>query len=139
MTFNNLEVLLGNENTTLIQDGSTMSIFHDGTNRHVIIKNINTGVTLPEPNTTPGSPAYLINSDSNNALIINPGTRQLRKLTITGNNFSESIINLNDYNRLKDFSIVGTNTTQYVFIPQSATILDNKIVSEQVRNRILII
>lgn len=132
MTYNNIEFpqvqTLAKTPRTGVYDGPTMALIHDGVNRHVIIKNIETAVTIPEPDLVAFEYAHVMGGDSNNIYILNPYQRQIKKLTIAGNSLNTTVINLNDFNRLKDISIVGTNTTRNNFIPQAGYVNNNLVI-----------
>lgn len=132
MTFNNIEIPQNQVGTktpnTQLYDGVTMAMVHDGLQRHIIIKSLETSVTLPEPDLLPGEYAHLIGGNSTSIFIANAPQHQLKKLTISGTNINPSTINLDEYNRLMDISIIGTNTTRNNFIPQAGYVNNNLII-----------
>lgn len=132
MTFNNIEipqhVVTPVSPNSYIFDGVDLAMLHDGLHRYVIIKNINTAVRLIEPNTSSSNYAHVIGDNTSNIFVVNPGQRQVRILTASGSNIFENVINLNDFNQLRDISIVGSNLTQNIFIPQGGGVNGNNIV-----------
>ncbi len=122
MTFNNLEIpqhaVPPSSPNSYIYDGTDLAIFHDGLHRYIVIKNSRTAVKLKEPYTSSSNYAYVIGDNNSNLYIVNPGLRQVQILTISGVNIIDSVVNLNDYNRFRDVSIIGSNLTQNTFIPQ---------------------
>ena len=132
MTFNNIEipqhVVTPPTPNSYIFDGVDLAMLHDGLSRYVIIKNINTAVRLIEPNTSSSNYAHVIGDNISNVYVVNPGQRQVRILTASGSNIFENVVNLNDYNRLRDISIVGSNLTQNIFVPRGGGVSGDFVV-----------
>ena len=132
MTFNNIEIpvhtIAPPTPNTYIYDGVDLAMIHDGLHRYVIVKDIETAVRLPEPNTSTANYAHVIGDNVTSVFIVNVAQRQVRKITSSGANLTESVVNLNDYNRFRSFEIVGTNLTQNVFIPQGGGVQGSAIV-----------
>lgn len=132
MTFNNIEIpiptIAPSAPNTYIYDGVDLAMIHDGLNRYVIVKDIETAVRLPEPNTSSSNYAHIIGDNVSSVFIVNVAQRQVRKVTSSGANLTETVVNLNDYNRFRSFQTVGTNLTQNVFIPQGGGVQGSSVV-----------
>ena len=132
MTFNNIEIpvhtITPPTPNTYIYDGVDLAMIHDGLHRYVIVKDIETAVRLPEPNTNTSNYAHVIGDNVTSVFVVNVAQKQVRKITSSGANLTETVVNLNDYNRFRSFEIVGTNLTQNVFIPQGGGVQGSAIV-----------
>lgn len=132
MTFNNIELL----NNTYgyrapnhqIYDGANIAIIHDGTQRHMIIKNIATAVTFIEPNANITETPFIVGGTSTRVFFANPDQKQLRSIANTGTIINEQIHNLNYFNIYRDIQYVGTNTTQNIFRPTCGNVFGETIV-----------
>jgi len=132
MTFNNIE-LLANTYTYKapnhqIYDGSNIAVIHDGTQRHLIIKNIAAAVTFIEPNANITETSFIVGGTSTKVFFANPDTNQLRSISNTGTIINEQYHNLNFFNKYRDLAIIGTNTTQNVFKPTCGNVFGETIV-----------
>lgn len=132
MTFNNIEVLNNTYNNKApnhqIYDGSNIAVIHDGVERHMIIKNLNTAVSFIEPNSNITETCFIVGGTSTRLFFANPNTNQLRSISNTGTVISEEIHNLNHFNKYRDLAFVGTNTTQNIFKPTCGNVFSETIV-----------
>ena len=132
MTFNNIEVLNNTYSNKApnyqIYDGANIAVFHDGVERHMIIKNLNTAVSFKEPNSSITETSFIIGSTSTRLFFANPNTNQLRSISNTGTVVNEQIHNLNYFNKYRDLSFVGNNTTQNIFKPTCGNVFGETIV-----------
>lgn len=132
MTFNNIEVLNNTYSNKApnhqIYDGANIAVIHDGVERHMIIKSLNTAVSFLEPNSNTAETCFIVGSTSTRLFIANPDTNQLRSISNTGTVINEQIHNLNHFNKYRDISFVGTNTTQNIFKPTCGNVFGETIV-----------
>lgn len=131
MTFNNIEISRDRYYKDFshidIYDGSNLAMLHDGRSKYLYLKNQNITVVIPEQNAENEDVAY-IGASSSRIYTINSTYTQLNSISTTGTTLQEEVVQLNNFNRLKDFSYVGTNNTLNTFYPKCGYVQNNLIV-----------
>ena len=132
MTFNNIEIPTNSYANPApnwqIFDGVNIGVIHDGQNRYLILKNLNTAVRFIEPNTSVTDKAAIIGYNTSNVYFLNFVKNQVRNIPTSGTSINESYINLNEFNSYQTSALIGTNLTQNVFNARCGNVDNSTVV-----------